>query len=189
MAQVVIPYFTGAGHTLRLAQAILDGLQSGGATGILQDVRLLADQPVDAPDWQVLHDADAIVLGAPTFMGSVAAGFKAFMDASSDFWCDQHWQDKLAAGFTVGSSPSGDKSNTLATLSVFAAQHGMIWVGQAEIGPPSNPKNVGINEQGFCLGLGATSSRDKSQLIDAGDLETARRFGLRIAKVTQRWAG
>jgi len=33
----------------------------------------------------------------------------------------------------------------------------------------------------------ATSSSDKTQLIDPDDLETARRFGTRIAKAVTRW--
>ena len=94
----------------------------------------------------------------------------------------------MAGGFTVGSSPSGDKAGTLAALAVFAAQHGMIWVGQAEIGPPYKPGREGINVDGFWLGLGATSSRDKSVMIDEGDRSTARIFAERFAGSVRRWA-
>lgn len=33
-----------------------------------------------------LASYDALVFGAPTYMGSVSAGFMAFMDASSKSW-------------------------------------------------------------------------------------------------------
>ncbi len=182
MSSIVIAYCTGAGHTRRLAQDIAIGAGAGAA---LVDVETLTET-----DWPQFHTARAIVFGAPTYMGSAAAAFKTFMDASSDFWADQPWRDKIAAGFTVGSSPAGDKGNTLSELSVFAAQHGMIWVGQSEIGPPTRHFEAGepvLNRDGFNLGLAATSSRDKSELIGADDLATARLFGARIAAATARW--
>jgi NAD(P)H dehydrogenase (quinone) len=41
-------------------------------------------------------------------------------------------RDKLAAGFTVSDSPSGDKLGTLQYLFTLAMQHGMVWVGLGE---------------------------------------------------------
>jgi NAD(P)H dehydrogenase (quinone) len=120
-------------------------------------------------------------------MGSVSAGFKSFMDDSSDRWGEQAWANKIAAVFTVATYPSGDKLVSLTQLAVFAAQHGMIWVGQDQIGAPVNPEQRGINEAGFWLGLAATLSRDKTIMIEPGDAETARLFGARIAMVTHRW--
>jgi len=183
MARIAIAYSSGAGHTRILADCIAEAAGEAGCAVHLADV-----ERMEARDWDTLANADAIVFGSPTFMGSVSAPFKAFMDTSSDFWTDQLWRDKLAAGFTVGSSPSGDKSLTLTTLVTFAAQHAMIWVGQAEIGPPSMPERLGINEDGHNLGLAATSSRDKSVMINPGDRETAAMFGRRIAWAAQRWA-
>ncbi len=51
------------------------------------------------------------------------------MDGTSEIWALQSWRDKLAAAFTHSAAPSGDKLGTLTQLAVFAAQHGMIWVG------------------------------------------------------------
>jgi multimeric flavodoxin WrbA len=62
-------------------------------------------------------------------MGNVSAAFKKFMDDSSKSWFTRKWVDKVGAGFTNSASQSGDKLNTLQTLAIFAAQHGMIWVG------------------------------------------------------------
>ena len=61
-------------------------------------------------------------------MGTVSAEFKAFMDKTSEFWAHQLWKDKLGAAFTNSGSQSGDKLNTLVSLLVFAAQHGMNWI-------------------------------------------------------------
>ena len=187
---IAVVYCTGAGHTRRLAEAIAGGIAGdAGRPAALIDVATL-DADGQAPGWHTLRSAAAIVFGAPTYMGNVAAPFKAFMDATSDFWSDLPWKDRLAAGFTVGSSPAGDKLGTLNTLAIFAAQHGMIWIGQAEIGPPTRrfaPDEPVLNRDGAMLGLTATSSRDKRQLIESGDLATAHAFGQRIAGATARW--
>lgn len=184
MTRIAIAYCTGAGHTRLLAETIAEGARGEGAAVTLIDVEAMSDA-----DWTVLDSAHAIAFGSPTFMGTVAAPFKVFMDKTSDFWAEQPWQDKLAAGFTVGSSPSGDKVNTIITLATFAAQHGMLWIGQAEIGPPSRDDDLTLNADGFSLGLGVTNSRDKTVLIEEPERETARLFGKRIALAARRWSG
>lgn len=183
MTSIAVVFCTGAGHTRVLAETIAGGITSNGSQAHLIDV-----QGMNADDWAMLKNANAIVFGAPTYMGSAAGAFKTFMDHSSDIWMGQTWANKLAAGFTVATFPGGDKLATLIQLSVFAAQHGMIWVGQDQIGSPVDPDKPGINASGTWLGLAATSSRDKSQMIEPGDLETARGFGARIAGASQRWA-
>ena len=182
VGNVAIPFASGRGHTGRLAQVIADALGEGGC-----DARLIDVETMGETDWQALDAADAIVLGAPTYMGSASAAFKTFMDATGRIWGEQGWADKLSAGFTVATFPGGDKLNTLMQLSIFAAQHGMIWIGQDQIGAPANADNPGINTSGVWLGLGATSSRDKTLMVEPGDLETAHRFGLRIARAVRRW--
>lgn len=178
---IAVAYCTGAGHTRRLAQEVARGAG---------DAALIDVESMQPADWDRLNAAPAIIFGAPTYMGNVAAPFKAFMDATSDFWSDLPWRDKLAAGFTIGSSPAGDKLGTLQTLAIFASQHAMVWVGQAEIGPPTQtfaPGEPVLNSDGAMLGLTATSSRDKSRLIEPGDLATARAFGARLAGAAARW--
>ena len=120
-------------------------------------------------------------------MGSVSGLFKSFMDETGNFWIEQKWADKIAAGFTVGASPSGDKLNSLIQMSVFAAQHGMIWVGQNHVGSKHTKDNLRINDSGSWLGLMAQSDKDKAQLISAYDKKTANIFGKRIARAVLKW--
>lgn len=183
MPNIAIPYCSGRGHTRRLAQEIATALGDHGCNARLIDV-----EKMGKTDWQALEAADAIVMGAPTYMGSAAATFKTFMDATGDLWSEQRWADKLAAGFTVATFPGGDKLVTLQQMMIFAMQHGMVWVGQDQIGAPVDPANQGINAGGIWLGLGAVSDRDKAQMIPPGDLDTARRFGARIARAARRWS-
>ncbi|MGB3149009.1 MAG: flavodoxin family protein [Paracoccaceae bacterium] len=183
--QVSIVYFTGSGHTRVLAEHVAAGVNGlAGASAALLDV-----EQIDAAGWERIGQSAAVIFGSPTYMGSAAAGFKAFMDETgSDLWTGLQWRDKIAAGFTVATYPSGDKLSTLTQLAVFAAQHAMIWVGQDEIGAPVDRAKPGINRDGASLGLMATSSRDKTVMIGPEDAETARRFGARIARVALRWS-
>jgi NAD(P)H dehydrogenase (quinone) len=135
---------------------------------------------------------DMIVFGAPTYMGSASAGFKAFADATAKKWLSQTWKDKLAAGFTNSGGLSGDKLLTLQGFVALAAQHGMIWVGLAEATPPISTGHGAtpdmINRIGSYMGLMTQSDNASPENTPSpGDKETARRFGVRLAQITQRW--
>ncbi len=39
------------------------------------------------------------------------------------------WRNKVAAGFTNSGAQNGDKLHSLISMALFAAQHGMLWVG------------------------------------------------------------
>ena len=177
MATVSIVYHSGYGHTKVIAEAVRRGAAAAGA-----EARLVPVEEVDSR-WEELKAADAIVFGSPTYMGCVSAPFKAIMDASSRIWAEQGWKDKLAAGFSNSMSPSGDKLNTLQTLAVFAAQHGMIWVGQGEMRDPD-----GVNRLGSYLGAMTTAGNVPPDVEpSAADQATGEALGRRVARAAARW--
>ena len=186
--QIAIIYHSGFGHTKAIAQSIVSGAQSvSGVTAHLLETAEATAQ------FDLLNQCDGIIFGCPTYMGSVSAGFKAFMEATSSLWFEGKWRDKIAAGFTNSHSLDGDKHNTLTDLAVFAAQHGMIWVNLG-IGNESgaddqvsgDPKLK--NRLGSSLGLVAQSENDAPDVTPPeGDHATAEIFGQRIASATQRW--
>lgn len=191
MAQVAVVYFSGSGHTHLLAEAIREGAQQVAGTTV--NLLRITGEQITNGRWRddgvmaILNRADAIVFGSPTYMGGVAAQFKAFVDAASGIWLQQGWKDKLAGGFTHSSSPSGDKQGTLLYLAINAAQHGMVWVGSAEM-----PDGTGVNRLGAFLGVMGQSPVDMSgapATLEPGDGETAKRYGQRIAQLSQRWRG
>jgi multimeric flavodoxin WrbA len=183
MAKIVIVYHSGYGHTAKQAEAVAEGAK--GVAGA--EVSLV---PVDKVNWDELKAADAIIFGAPTYMGSLSAPFKAFMDASSKQWMAGDWKDKVAGGFTNSASQSGDKLNSLFQLVVFATQHGMIWVGLGL--PPGNNHSKGsvedLNRLGIFLGAAAQSNADQGPDVvpPETDLRTARHYGARIATYTRQ---
>ena len=117
MKTVTVLYYSGMGHTAKMAEAVTKG---AGAVSDIQ-ANLIAIEGKDIVDGRYKNDAvlekldasDAIIFGSPTYMGGPAAQFKAFADTSSERWMKAAWKDKLAAGFTVSGSPSGDKLSTL----------------------------------------------------------------------------
>ncbi|WP_294636644.1 flavodoxin family protein [uncultured Aquabacterium sp.] len=181
--QIVVVYFSGYGHTKRMAESVAQG---AGAS------LLAVDQEGNLPEggWEQLAAADAIVFGAPTYMGSVPWQFKKFADASSKVWFHQQWKDKIAAGFTNSASMNGDKLSTLHYLFTLSQQHSMIWVGTGMM--PSNSKAATRNDVNYVAsfsGAMATSPSDAS--VDEmlpGDLETARLFGERVKAVSARFS-
>jgi NAD(P)H dehydrogenase (quinone) len=185
MSKIVIVYHSGYGHTKKVAEAVLAGTLDAGA-----DAKLIAVGELDDAGWAELDAADAIIFGAPTYMGGPSADFKKFADASSRPWFAQSWKDKVAAGFTNSATMNGDKHSTIAYLVTLAMQHGMIWAGTGMM--PSNTKAAtrqDLNFVGGFTGLLTQSPADASpeEAPPAGDLETAKVFGARVAAVTSRW--
>lgn len=184
MAKVAVVYHSGYGHTQRMAQAVAEG---AGA----QIVAIDADGNLPEGGWEALNAADAIIMGSPTYMGSVSWQFKKFADASSKPWFTQAWKDKLFAGFTNSASMNGDKLSTLTYLFTLAMQHGGFWVGTGMM--PANTKAAtrhDINQLGAFSGAMAQSPSDSSPAeMAAGDLETARLFGQRVAAAADKLHG
>ena len=131
-----------------------------------------------------LDASDAIIFGTPTYMGGPAAQFKAFADATGGRWYHGKWRDKLASGFTISNSPSGDKLGTLQYLSTLAMQHGMIWAGLGEL--PMQPN--GMNRLGSFAGVMAQARQGSPEnALGAEDKATGEQLGRRLATlVAQR---
>ena len=180
MAKVAVVYHSGYGHTQRQAEAVREGAAS--TPGASAQLISVADAD---KHWEDLAAADAIVFGAPTYMGSLSAPFKEFMDKSSKAWFTQDWKDKLAAGFTNSGSQSGDKLNSLVQLMVFAGQQSMIWVSLGLM--PGNNSSKGsaadLNRVGSYSGAMAQSNVDQgAEAMSESDLATARALGRRVAE-------
>jgi NAD(P)H dehydrogenase (quinone) len=176
MTTIAIIYFSGAGHTHLMAEAIAEGAQKTPEMTV-QLLRITGEQITNGR-WKdetiaaQLNQADAIVFGTPTYMGGVAAQFKAFVDGVSGAWAQQLWKDKIAGGFTHSGGLSGDKQGTLVYLAINAAQHSMIWVGAGEMSQPN-----GVNRLGSYQGVMGQAVPDftgaKAAELDPGDRRTA----------------
>ena len=184
MAKVVVVFHSGYGHTLRMAQSV-----GAGAGGEL--LAIDADGNLPEGGWEMLAAADAIIFGSPTYMGSVSWQFKKFADASSKPWYSQLWKDKIFGGFTVSANVNGDKHSTLHYFMTLAMQHGGLWAGTGiNYNNTKASLRSDVNYLASSAGpMGQTPGDAGGDEMNAGDLETGRLFGARIADVATKFRG
>jgi len=179
---IAIVYHSVTGTTAQLAEAVASGCCSVAATTAV----LLRIEAADIEQGrysnraliEAIDQADAVIFGSPTFMGSVSAQFKAFADATSEqYWGKQLWADKIAAGFTVGTGYCGDTLHSLHYLQILAAQHGMLWAGLdlAGAGDTKAPNRLGA-QAGVIV-------RVVNGAVEEPDLQTGFYLGRRVARL------
>ncbi|MCQ9051480.1 flavodoxin family protein [Vibrio diabolicus] len=185
MSKIAIIYFSKTDVTGQLAQAIAAGVEQQGECEILshriEGSEIIEGRFVNPHLMDELAECDAIIFGSPTYMGGVAAQFKAFADASSESWYHQKWANKVAAGFTSGGALNGDQSCTLQYLQTFAYQHGMMWVGLDKI---SNSGEQNLNRYGVQGGIVAQGGEDGQ--LHSSDVATAEYLGKRVAALVSK---
>lgn len=184
MPQVAVIYHSGMGHTAKMAEAVAAGAASVPGT----DVKLLAIAGSDITEGRYSNDeifaaldaSDAIIFGSPTYMGTVSGPFKCFADATSSRWFSSAWANKLAAGFTVSGSPSGDKLSTLQYLQLFASQLGMLWIGIDIIRYTDSQDR---NQLGSYVGvMGQAAQEPPEEAPNEADKATGAYLGQRVAE-------
>lgn len=184
---VSVVYFSGfKGTTKRLAQAICRGAQT------LEDVdvAMIGVREIDH-HWKRLHMSDAIIFGSPTYVGSVAAEFKVFIEKlAGEIWLKRLWLNKVCGGFTVSAGRSGDKLNCLQDLAAAAAQMGMIWVPVRITGGnySSQGSEADLNRMAGYLGVMAQANIDEPIEISPppSDIQTCEMHGAHIASVAKQ---
>ncbi|WP_219701522.1 flavodoxin family protein [Marinomonas lutimaris] len=182
MKKTVVVFFSGYGHTKRVAEYVAKGANA-------ESIQIDDNGDITDADWDTLNAADAIIFGAPTYMGGAPWQFKKFADATSKAWFTQAWKDKVFGGFTNSASLNGDKQVTLIYLQTLASQHGGIWVSLGL--PPANALAAtrdDVNNLGGSVGVLVQSPSDAGDdAIPEGDLETARIYGERVAHIVSRF--
>ena len=193
MTKIAIIYHTTYGHTKLQAEAVHRGAQSvSSASATLYTVEE-ATARLDE-----LDAADAIILGCPTYMGTMSAGMKAFLETAAKKWFTLAWKDKVGGAFTNSSSFSGDKLNTLLGLVINAMQHGMIFVGLGMMPSANRPDEMNTirgpgpeahNRVGSFIGPMAASLQVQPPAAPPqGDIETAEAYGRRVAEIANQFA-
>lgn len=185
MKTITVVYHSGTGHTAKMADAVAKGAAS--VAGIQVKMARIEGKDILEGRYQNedllarLDASEALIFGSPTYMGGPSAQFKAFADATAERWFGRKWRNKIAAGFSVSGGPSGDKLNTLEYFAIFAAQHGMIWVGNDLI-PYGDPQ--GRNRLSSYLGVMGQAGQEPTDLApNEADKLTAEALGRRVAEV------
>jgi len=189
MSTVSVIYFSGFGHTTKMAEAVHRG--AAAVAGVTANMIAINGADIVQGRYQnegvlaQLDGSDAIIFGSPTYMGGPAAQFKALADATGERWFRAAWRDKLAAGFTVSGGPSGDKLSTLHYFFTLAMQHGMIWIGL-----PDSPYNdKGINRLSSYSGVMGQAQQESPEVAPSEpDKLTGEILGRRVATFAVKFA-
>ena len=176
------------GATRSLAEAFERGARAVDGA----DVALVRCEDVD-DHWGRLHASHAIVFASPTYVGSVSAVFKAFIERlAGDVFLGRLWTNKVGAGLTVSSGRSGDKLNALMDMVIFAGQMGMIWVSVPVTGGhySSAGSEEDLNRLGGYLGVMAQANIDEPAELapPPTDLRTAELHGRHVTTVARALA-
>ena len=134
---------------------------------------------------KVLHEADTLIFGSRCSFGTVSADFKRFMESTEDFWYQQPWRNKFAAGFTLSACNSMYKLNTLQTLERFAAYHGMHWISLGVLPRfVCGQQSEGQNRFSCYAGLAMEYTTIGSSIeFHPGDLLTMELFAKRVFEI------
>lgn len=163
--RVLVLYHSETGNTRELAEAVAEGARRV----IGSEVSL---KTVDEATNEDLEACDALLIGSPTYWGSMSTPVKQFIDGQRPFM-----GDKVGGAFSTGGSDGGGKE--LAVLSILAA---MLNNGMIVAGP--HYEEGGFQFGGF--GVTATTGAD-SPGLDQAELERAGQLGQRVAAVAKRY--
>ncbi len=123
MATALICSYSKTGHTRRMAEAINEAMIGTGVKTKLVDVAdvLLED----------LEAADAIILGSPTYYGTMAAPMKDLIDRSVKY--HGKLAGKVGGAFSSSGMLGGGNETTVLSMLEALLIHGMIVIGSPKI--------------------------------------------------------
>jgi NAD(P)H dehydrogenase (quinone) len=152
MAKVLIIYYSRSGNTEKMAQYIAEGLKKEAV-----EVEVKKVQEVKPDD---LLKFDGIIIGSPTYYGTMAAEIKRLLDDSVKF--HGKLDGKFGAAFSSSANIGGGNETTILDILNAMLIHGMIIQG---------------DPQGDHYGAVAIDSPD------ARAVKQCRRMGERFAKL------
>jgi len=119
MPTVLILYYSKTGNTEEMAKAVEEGVKSEG----LDVVR----KKVNRTSLKDLLKADGVILGSPTYYGTMAAEMKAFLDRSVQY--HGKLEGKVGAAFSSGGGLGGGVETTVLDMVKALLIHGMVIQG------------------------------------------------------------
>jgi NAD(P)H dehydrogenase (quinone) len=119
MRTVLILYYSRSRNTEEMAKAIEDGGKSEGVK--------VVRKKVENATLNDLLKADGIILGSPTYYGTMAAEMKAFIDRSVKY--HGKLEGKVGAAFSSGGGLGGGVETTVLDITKALLIHGMVVQG------------------------------------------------------------
>jgi len=136
MAKILIVYYSRSGNTRKMAQFIEEGAKSEGA-----DTRLKEVSSVNA---QELPDYDAVIVGSPTYFGTMAAEIKKMFDESIAVYGSL--DGKVGAAFSSSANTGGGNETTITDILNALLIHGFVIQGTTQ-GDHYGPVSIGAPDK------------------------------------------
>lgn len=132
MAKALVVYYSRSGNTKKMAESVTEGIKKEGVEATLKDVK---DTDVDE-----LLKFDAIVIGSPTYYGTMSAEIKKLLDDSVKF--HGKLEGKVGAAFSSSANIAGGNETTVLDILKAMLIHGMIIQGDPQ-GDHYGPAAIG----------------------------------------------
>jgi NAD(P)H dehydrogenase (quinone) len=155
MANAIVIYYSRTGNTEKLAKEVVEGLKSKGIDTTLKKVE---DTSADE-----LLNYDGIIIGSPTYYGTMAWEIKKLLDESVRY--HGSLDGKIGAAFSTSANIAGGNETTILDILNAMLIHGMIVQG--------NPSGDHYGP----VAIGSPDARAKRQ---------ARQLGERIANLIKQ---
>ncbi|MFC3058448.1 NAD(P)H:quinone oxidoreductase type IV [Paenirhodobacter populi] len=198
MTKVLVLYYSSYGHIETMAYAMAEGAKSAGAEVTVKRVPELVpeevakashfklDQAAPIATVDELVEYDAIIVGAGTRFGTVAAQMRNFWDQTGGLWFTGKLVGKVGAVFTSSATQHGGQESTLIGFIPTFLHHGMIVAGL----PYAFQGQMGVDavKGGSPYGATTLTDGDGSRQPSEVELEGARFQGAYIAKIAAKQA-
>jgi NAD(P)H dehydrogenase (quinone) len=156
--QILVLYFSKGGNTRKLAEAILQGVESvEGVYGVMKHT--------DEVTKEDFVTSGGIIAGSPVYFGIMAAQLKKIFDEFVGV--RKKMEGKVGAAFATSADPSGGKETTMMSIIQVMLIYGMVIVGD----PMSATGHFGTS----CVGA-----------PDSGNLENGIKLGRRVAELSKK---
>ncbi len=146
MAKALVMYYSRTGNTKKMAESIAEGIKKEGMEAVIKETKdVKADE---------LLKYDAIVIGSPTYYGSMAAEIKKLLDDSVKF--HGKLEGKVGASFASSANVGGGNETTILDILNAMLIHGMIIQGDPQ------------GDHYGAVAIGAPDSRADKQCLKQG---------------------
>lgn len=199
--KISIVYYSLYGHTHRLAEAVAEGVNEvKGADLKLYRIpetlsedalnkkgALEAQKEIVLPPTCTLDDlasSNAIIFGAPTYLGCFCGQMHQFMDSTGPLWEKNALEGKVGSVFTSTGSQHGGQEAALLSFHTTLLHHGMIIVGlpYTFVGQRRTDEITGGTPYGASTVVGTKGERWPSQ----NELDGAKFQGKYVAEIAAK---
>ena len=198
MTKVLVLYYSSYGHMEKMAEAAAEGARSAGATADVKRVpELLSEEAARAAHYKLdqkapvakvedLPNYDAIIVGAPTRFGRMAAQMANFIDQTGGLWMRGALIGKVGSGMSSTATQHGGQETTLMSIITNLLHQGMVIVGL----PYAFQGQMKLDEVTGGSPYGATTitAGDGSRQPSENELAGARFQGKHVAEIAAKLA-